>query len=59
MTSAVLLHRAFTETPDYVVAARGFLGGVPPLTSMEGLPSYEETQRVTFESAPQTPAVEG
>ena len=50
-TSAVLLHRAFTETPDYAVAARGFLGGVPPLTSMEGLPSYEETQRVTSESA--------
>lgn len=58
-SSALLLHRAFTETPDYAVAARGFLGGVPPLTSMEGLPSYEETQRVRSESAPRTGVVEG
>jgi hypothetical protein len=40
-----LLHRAFTEVPDYSIASRGFLGGVPPLSSMTGLPSYEETQR--------------
>ncbi|KAJ8518138.1 hypothetical protein ONZ45_g4772 [Pleurotus djamor] len=39
---SVLLHRAFTEVPDYSVASRGFLGGVPPLSSMQGLPSYEE-----------------
>ena len=39
-----LLHRAFTEVPDYSIAARGFLGGVPPLTSMRGLPSYEESE---------------
>ncbi|RDB16697.1 Arrestin domain-containing protein C31A2.12 [Hypsizygus marmoreus] len=38
-----LLHRAFTEVPDYAMASRGFLGGVPPLSSMQGLPSYEET----------------
>ncbi|KAF4567339.1 hypothetical protein EYR40_006337 [Pleurotus pulmonarius] len=39
---SALLHRAFTEVPDYSVASRGFLGGVPPLSSMQGLPSYEE-----------------
>jgi arrestin-related trafficking adapter 4/5/7 len=39
-----LLHRAFTEVPDYGVAARGFIGGVPPLSSMHGLPSYAETE---------------
>jgi hypothetical protein len=44
-SSAALLHRAFTEVPDYSIASRGFLGGVPPLSSMSGLPSYEETQR--------------
>ena len=39
----MLLHRAFTETPDYETASRGFLGGgVPPLSSYQGLPSYEE-----------------
>jgi hypothetical protein len=41
-----LLHRAFTEVPDYGVASRGFIGGgVPPLTSMRGLPSYDEAER--------------
>jgi hypothetical protein len=44
-SGAALLHRAFTEVPDYSIASRGFLGGVPPLSSMNGLPSYEETQR--------------
>jgi arrestin-related trafficking adapter 4/5/7 len=44
-SGAALLHRAFTEVPDYSIAARGFLGGVPPLSSLSGLPSYEETQR--------------
>lgn len=39
----VLLHRAFVETPDYEIASRGFLGGgIPPLSSFAGLPSYEE-----------------
>jgi len=37
-----LLHRALTEVPDYSIASRGFIGGVPPLSSMRGLPSYEE-----------------
>ncbi|KAJ6624858.1 hypothetical protein B0H10DRAFT_2212280 [Mycena sp. CBHHK59/15] len=56
---SVLLHRAFTEVPDYEVALRGFLGGVPPLSSMQGLPSYDEaeasrsgTPDVGVESAP-------
>lgn len=44
-SGAALLHRAFTEVPDYSIAARGFLGGVPPLSSLFGLPSYEEAQR--------------
>jgi hypothetical protein len=39
-----VLHRAFTEVPDYSVASRGFIGGVPPLTSMRGLPSYAEAE---------------
>ncbi|KAJ7460713.1 hypothetical protein FB451DRAFT_1096503 [Mycena latifolia] len=43
--SSMLLHRAFTEVPDYEVAMRGFLGGVPPLSSMQGLPSYDEASR--------------
>ncbi|KIK78613.1 hypothetical protein PAXRUDRAFT_16778 [Paxillus rubicundulus Ve08.2h10] len=37
-----LWHRAFTEVPDYDVVSRRFIGGVTPLTSMRGLPSYEE-----------------
>lgn len=41
-----LLHRAFTEVPDYEIASRGFIGGVTPLTSMNGLPSYDEASRV-------------
>ncbi|TFK44147.1 hypothetical protein BDQ12DRAFT_593498 [Crucibulum laeve] len=41
-SGSALLHRAFTEVPDYNLASRGFIGGVPPLTSMRGLPSYEE-----------------
>ncbi|KAF9236340.1 hypothetical protein BU15DRAFT_50123 [Melanogaster broomeanus] len=40
-----LWHRAFTEVPDYGVASRGFIGGVTPLTSMRGLPSYEEAEQ--------------
>ncbi|KAF8196793.1 hypothetical protein K438DRAFT_1673005 [Mycena galopus ATCC 62051] len=42
---SLMLHRAFTEAPDYEVALRGFLGGVPPLSSMQGLPSYDEASR--------------
>lgn len=53
MTSHSLLHRAFTEVPDYGIASRGFLGGVTPLETLQGLPSYEEsaaTQRSRSES---------
>jgi hypothetical protein len=53
VTSHSLLHRAFTEVPDYGIASRGFLGGVTPLETMQGLPSYEEaagTQRSRSES---------
>ena len=33
----------FSAIPDYETASRGFAGGgVPPLTSMRGLPTYEE-----------------
>ena len=48
-TGAALLHRAFTEVPDYSIASLGFLGGVPPLSSSSGLPSYEETQRTQID----------
>ncbi|KAF8134300.1 hypothetical protein EV363DRAFT_1323044 [Boletus edulis] len=41
----LLWHRVFTEVPDYDAASRGFIGGVTPLTSMRGLPSYEEAER--------------
>ncbi|CCM03202.1 uncharacterized protein FIBRA_05326 [Fibroporia radiculosa] len=43
MTSPQRLHYAFTEVPDYDMASRGFLGGgITPLSSMRGLPSYED-----------------
>ena len=41
-----MLHRAFTEVPDYAIASKGFIGGVPPLSSLQGLPSYEESARL-------------
>jgi arrestin-related trafficking adapter 4/5/7 len=44
VTSHTLLHRAFTEVPDYDIASRGFLGGVTPLETLQGLPSYEEAE---------------
>lgn len=47
LNGAELLHRMFTEVPDYSIASRGFIGGVPPLESMQGLPSYEEVARET------------
>jgi len=41
LSSSVLGY--FNEVPDYETASRGFAGGgVPPLTSMRGLPTYEE-----------------
>ncbi|KAF9793132.1 hypothetical protein BJ322DRAFT_998373 [Thelephora terrestris] len=49
------------EVPNYETASRGFAGGgVPPLTSMSGLPSYEEasTQSSTPElTTPPSPDV--
>ncbi|THH28381.1 hypothetical protein EUX98_g5798 [Antrodiella citrinella] len=43
VSGPMLLHRAFTQTPDYEMASRGFLGGgVPPLDAMRGLPSYAD-----------------
>ncbi|KAJ7495887.1 hypothetical protein B0H11DRAFT_1857140 [Mycena galericulata] len=54
-TDPVLLQRAYAEVPDYGVASRGFIGGVPPLSSMHGLPSYEEAERSQI--APMTPAI--
>lgn len=41
-----MLHKAFTEVPDYSIASKGFIGGVPPLSSLQGLPSYEESARL-------------
>ncbi|TFK53623.1 hypothetical protein OE88DRAFT_1655836 [Heliocybe sulcata] len=43
-SGAGLLHRAFTEVPDYESASRPG-GGLPPLSSLTGLPSYEEAGR--------------
>ena len=38
------ISRAFSLVPDYSIASRGFIGGIPPLSSMRGLPSYEEAE---------------
>ena len=46
-TTSPLSHtisRAFSLVPDYSIASRGFIGGIPPLSSMRGLPSYEEAE---------------
>jgi arrestin-related trafficking adapter 4/5/7 len=44
--SMALMNGNFNEVPDYNVASRGFLGGgVTPLSSIRGLPSYEEAER--------------
>ncbi|KAI0305396.1 hypothetical protein B0F90DRAFT_1808678 [Multifurca ochricompacta] len=42
--SPLFLHRVFTEVPDYAIASRGFLGGITPLETLRGLPSYEEAE---------------
>ena len=47
---AVALHRPFMRVPDYGGAACWFLGDVAPLSSMQGLPSYNEAS-----SLPSTP----
>ncbi|KAH8828389.1 hypothetical protein DL96DRAFT_1603061 [Flagelloscypha sp. PMI_526] len=44
------LHHSFTAVPNYDIAAQGFLGGVPPLSSMRGLPSDSNLAR-TFSRA--------
>ncbi|KAJ3564919.1 hypothetical protein NP233_g7984 [Leucocoprinus birnbaumii] len=51
VTGVDLIHRLFTEVPDYSIASRGFIGGVPPLESMRGLPSYEEAAKETVQRA--------
>ena len=38
------ISRVFSVVPDYNIASRGFMGGIPPLSSMHGLPSYEEAE---------------
>ena len=46
MTTPEQLHYAFTEVPDYDMASRGFLGGgITPLSSLQGLPSYDDAAR--------------
>ena len=52
VTSHALLHRAFTVVPDYGIASRGFLGGVTPLETLQGLPSYEEAEMQRSRSEP-------
>ncbi|KIY61721.1 hypothetical protein CYLTODRAFT_427384 [Cylindrobasidium torrendii FP15055 ss-10] len=46
LTDAPSMH----QVPDYQVASRGFIGGVPPLSSMAGLPSYDDVERSQSES---------
>ena len=48
---AFFVPRVLTEVPDYDAASRGFMGGLPPLSSLQDLPSYEEAAM----SAPSTP----
>ena len=51
----------FDEVPNYETASRGFAGGgVPPLTSTRGLPTYEEASartRTPGSTAPPSPDV--
>jgi len=44
-SASPIINRSISEVPDYSVASQGFMGGVPPLSSMIGLPSYEESAR--------------
>ncbi|KAI6037575.1 hypothetical protein EDC04DRAFT_2126164 [Pisolithus marmoratus] len=46
--------RALMEVPDYGASASGIIGGVPPLTSMQGLPSYEEAERSSGHESSET-----
>jgi arrestin-related trafficking adapter 4/5/7 len=45
------ISRAFSLVPDYNIASRGFVGGIPPLSSTRGLPSYEEAEAQRKERA--------
>lgn len=36
---------ALSRVPHYAIASRGFLGGITPISSLRGLPSYEEASR--------------
>jgi arrestin-related trafficking adapter 4/5/7 len=46
----------FDEVPNYETASRGFAGGgIPPLTSMRGLPTYEEARTHPLTPDPTTP----
>jgi len=44
-SASPIINRSISEVPDYSVASRGFMGGVQPLSSLIGLPSYEESAR--------------
>lgn len=52
-----LLRWAYTEVPDYGVASLGFIGGVPPLSSSEGLPSYDQSGQEHNSPVPTPPTV--
>ena len=42
LTTSSIIQRSISEVPDYVIASQGFMGGVPPLSSLMGLPTYDE-----------------
>lgn len=43
--AAAAAARSYSAVPDYESSSRGFLGGVPPISSMTGLPSYAEAEQ--------------
>ncbi|GJJ06429.1 hypothetical protein Clacol_000621 [Clathrus columnatus] len=57
MISATLPNAADDEVtllsrvPQYEIASRGFLGGIMPISSLRGLPSYEEASRLSRTAA--------
>ncbi len=56
-TSSSSLGEYYDAVPEYAFAARGFLGGgITPLSSFRGLPSYDQAQR-SRASSPQTSSV--
>ena len=44
--------RILSQVPSYQVAARGFLGGVIPLSASKGLPSYDESEIMSRPGSP-------